>query len=99
MQPDTLLKCVRSALHEANLSAADESPRLLRNTFGRRHLIAGKSNEQVSSLMGLSSHRTAMRLRQTIVPTQAEIRSNDRERPERTSTQAAGVPLVRPIAL
>ncbi|VXB58078.1 Integrase [Burkholderia sp. 8Y] len=73
MQPDTLLKCVRSALHEANLSAADESPRLLRNTFGRRHLIAGKSNEQVSSLMGLSSHRTATRLRQTIVPTQAEI--------------------------
>ncbi|WP_250475147.1 site-specific integrase [Caballeronia sp. GAFFF1] len=66
MQPDTMLKCVRSALHAANLSAADESPRLLRNTFGRRHLISGKSNEQVSSLMGLSSHRTATRLRQTI---------------------------------
>ncbi|WP_459906129.1 tyrosine-type recombinase/integrase [Caballeronia sp. HLA56] len=66
MRPDTLLNCVRAALHEANLSAPDESPRLLRNTFGRRYLIAGKTNEQVSVLMGLSSHRTVTRLRQTI---------------------------------
>ncbi|MDR5832499.1 tyrosine-type recombinase/integrase [Caballeronia sp. LP006] len=66
MRPDTLLICVRAALHEANLSASDESPRLLRNTFGRRYLIAGKTNEEVSVLMGLSSHRTATRLRQTL---------------------------------
>lgn len=66
MQPDTMLKCVRRALHRAGLSAADESPRLLRNTFGRRLTIAGQTNEQVSNLMGLSSHRTATRLRQTI---------------------------------
>ncbi|MDR5735971.1 tyrosine-type recombinase/integrase [Caballeronia sp. LZ025] len=66
MQPDTMLKCVRAALRRAGLSAADESPRLLRNTFGRRHIVSGKTNEQVSSLMGLSSHRTATRLRQTI---------------------------------
>jgi site-specific recombinase XerD len=65
MQPDTMLKCVRVALRRADLSAADESPRLLRNTFGRRHILAGKTNEQVSNLMGLSSHRTATRLRQT----------------------------------
>lgn len=66
MQPYTMLKCVRQALHRAGLSAADESPRLLRNTYGRRQIIAGKSNEQVSNLMGLSSHRTAARLRQTV---------------------------------
>ena len=66
MQPDTMLKCVRAALRRAGLSAADESPRLLRNTFGRRHIVAGKTNEQVSNLMGLSSHRTATRLRQTL---------------------------------
>jgi integrase/recombinase XerD len=66
MQPDTLLKCVQTALHRSDLTAADESPRLLRNTFGRRQLIDGKSNEQVSSLLGLSSHRTATRLRMTV---------------------------------
>jgi integrase/recombinase XerD len=66
MQPDTMLKCVRAALNRAGLTAADESPRLLRNTYGRRRIVEGKTNEQVSNLMGLSSHRTATRLRQTV---------------------------------
>ncbi|SDR63004.1 Site-specific recombinase XerD [Paraburkholderia tuberum] len=66
MKPATLGQCVRSALRAAGAAAADESPRLLRNTYGRRHLLEGKTNEQVSSLMGLSSHRTATRLRETI---------------------------------
>lgn len=66
MKPDTLLKCVRIALRKAGLSVADESPRLLRNTYGRRHLAAGKTNEEVSNLLGLSSHRTVTRLRQTL---------------------------------
>jgi integrase/recombinase XerD len=66
MKPDTLVKCVRTALKAAGLSAADESPRLLRNTYGRRHLAAGKTNEQVSNLLGLSSHRTVTRLRFTL---------------------------------
>ena len=66
MKPATLGQCVRSALRDAGAAAADESPRLLRNTYGRRHLPEGKTNEQVSSLMGLSSHRTAKRLRETI---------------------------------
>jgi len=57
MQSDTLLKCVRAPLRRAGLSAAEESPRVLRNTFGRRHFIGGKTNEQVSNLMGLSSRR------------------------------------------
>ncbi|MGF6970708.1 site-specific recombinase XerD [Paraburkholderia sp. WC7.3g] len=66
MKPATLGQCVRSALRAAGAAAADESPRLLRNTYGRRHLLEGKTNEQVSNLMGLSSHRTATRLRETI---------------------------------
>lgn len=66
MKDDTLGKCVRSALGKINVTAADMSPRLLRNTYGRRHIAAGGTNEQVSNLLGLSSHRTAARLRQTL---------------------------------
>jgi len=66
MKPATLGQCVRGALHAIEAAAADESPRLLRNTYGRRHLLEGKTNEQVSNLLGLSSHRTATRLRETI---------------------------------
>ncbi|OUL85022.1 tyrosine-type recombinase/integrase [Paraburkholderia hospita] len=65
MKTDRLGEYVRQALRQVQISAADESPRLLRNTFGRRHLIDGMSNEQVSNLLGLSSHRTVNRLRQT----------------------------------
>jgi site-specific recombinase XerD len=66
MKTDRLGVYVRSALRKADLSASDESPRLLRNTFCRRHLAEGKSNEQVSSLLGLTSHRTVTRLRETL---------------------------------
>jgi len=66
MKDDTLGKCVRSALAALDITAGDMSPRLLRNTYGRRHICAGSNNEQVSNLLGLSSHRTATRLRQTI---------------------------------
>ncbi|TCG05315.1 integrase [Paraburkholderia steynii] len=66
MKAGTLGQCVQASLRDANAAAADESPRLLRNTYGRRHLAEGKTNEQVSSLMGLSSHRTVTRLRETI---------------------------------
>ncbi|MFP3647198.1 tyrosine-type recombinase/integrase [Paraburkholderia sp. SIMBA_054] len=66
MKAGTLGQCVQASLRAADAAAADESPRLLRNTYGRRHLAEGKTNEQVSSLMGLSSHRTVTRLRETI---------------------------------
>lgn len=66
MKPATLGQCVRAALRLVGAAADDESPRLLRNTYGRRHLLEGKTNEQVSNLLGLSSHRTATRLRETI---------------------------------
>jgi site-specific recombinase XerD len=67
LKDDTLGQCVRHALAEIDVAAADMSPRLMRNTYCRRHLQAGKTNEQVSSLLGLSSHRTAVRIRQTLV--------------------------------
>jgi site-specific recombinase XerD len=66
MKSATLGQCVSGALGAVGVAAADESPRLLRNTYGRRHLLQGKTNEQVSNLLGLSSHRTATRLRETI---------------------------------
>ncbi|WP_436196667.1 tyrosine-type recombinase/integrase [Paraburkholderia hospita] len=74
MKAGTLGQCVQASLRAANATASDESPRLLRNTYGRRHLIQGKTNEQVSSLMGLSSHRTVTRLRETIT---APIEADD----------------------
>jgi site-specific recombinase XerD len=66
MKDDTLGKCVRLALTALDITAEDMSPRLLRNTYGRRHIVAGSTNEQTSNLLGLSSHRTAARLRQTM---------------------------------
>jgi site-specific recombinase XerD len=77
MKPATLRQCVQKALQIAGASAADESPRLLRNTYGRRNLLEGRTNEQVNSLLGLSSHRTATRLRETI----AEPRNEAQELP------------------
>src|SRR5260370_8192458 len=66
MKDDTLGKCVKSYLAPIKVTTADMSPRLLRNTYGRRHIAAGCTNEQVSNLLGLSSHRTAARLRHTL---------------------------------
>ncbi|KXV03482.1 hypothetical protein CR51_17240 [Caballeronia megalochromosomata] len=37
----------------------DDTPQTLLNTFGRRQILAGKTNEEVSNLLGLSNHRTA----------------------------------------
>jgi len=33
------------------------------NTYARRHLHAGRTDEEVANLLGLSSHRTSVRLR------------------------------------
>jgi hypothetical protein len=38
----------------------------LRNTYARRLLLAGPTNEEVSALLGLASDRTVVRLRATI---------------------------------
>jgi site-specific recombinase XerD len=63
---ETLWRAVHEALDEIGFNGADRSPRVLRNTFARRQLLAGRSNADVSRLLGLSSSRTAVRLRATI---------------------------------
>jgi integrase len=57
---------VRDALVAIGFHAPDMSPRVLRNTFARRHLLAGRSNDEVRAFLGLSSQRTVIRLRATI---------------------------------
>jgi site-specific recombinase XerD len=67
MVNDVLLgSTVREALESIGFCAPDMSPRVLRNTYARRQIIAEKSNEEVSRLLGLTTHRTAVRLRATI---------------------------------
>lgn len=63
---ETLWRAVREALDEIGFDGADRSPRVLRNTYARRQLLAGRSNDDVSRLLGLSSSRTVVRLRATI---------------------------------
>jgi site-specific recombinase XerD len=83
MKDDTLGKYVRLALQTLEITAADMSPRLLRNTYARRHLHAGRTDEEVANLLGLSSHRTSVRLRQTLDPSfaspECEYESMDSE--------------------
>jgi site-specific recombinase XerD len=62
----TLHRIVSNALQEIGFEAPDMSPRVLRNTYARRHLLRGRSNEDVSQMLGLASQRTAVRLRQTL---------------------------------
>ncbi|WGS55043.1 site-specific integrase (plasmid) [Paraburkholderia sp. D15] len=57
---------VRDALDAIGFVAPDMSPRVLRNTFARRALLAGKSNADVTRLLGLASQRTAIRMRATL---------------------------------
>ncbi|MGF6997461.1 tyrosine-type recombinase/integrase [Paraburkholderia sp. GAS32] len=57
---------VRDALDAIGFVAPDMSPRVLRNTFARRLLAAGRTNEDTSRLLGLASQRTVTRLRATI---------------------------------
>jgi integrase len=64
---DVLLgSIVRDALDAIGFTAPDMSPRVLRNTFARRQLLSGRTNEQTSAMLGLTSHRTAIRIRDTI---------------------------------
>ncbi|WP_254906179.1 tyrosine-type recombinase/integrase [Paraburkholderia youngii] len=57
---------VNAAVEQIGIAARDMSPRILRNTFARRQLLAGRSNEDTSQILGLISHRTVTRLRATI---------------------------------
>jgi site-specific recombinase XerD len=66
MSDMALIKIVRLALEAIEFRAPDMSPRVLRNTYARRLLLAGRTNEEVSALLGLASDRTVVRLRATI---------------------------------
>ncbi|ASL48893.1 Tyrosine recombinase XerD (plasmid) [Burkholderia sp. AD24] len=57
---------VREALEAIGFAAPDMSPRVLRNTFARRLLLAGRTNDEVSRFLGLASQRTVIRLRATL---------------------------------
>jgi len=57
---------VRDALDAIGFAAPDMSPRVLRNTFARRQLLSGRTNEQTTAMLGLASHRTVIRIRDTI---------------------------------
>jgi site-specific recombinase XerD len=61
-----LIKIVKAALQAIDFRAPDMSPRVLRNTYARRLLLEGRSNDEVSQLLGLSSQRTVVRLRATL---------------------------------
>ncbi|WP_374992567.1 tyrosine-type recombinase/integrase [Paraburkholderia sp. SARCC-3016] len=64
---DVLLGAVvRESLEAIGFRAPDMSPRVLRNTYARRQLLDGRSNVDVSRLLGLASQRTVVRLRATI---------------------------------
>ncbi len=57
---------VREAFKAIGYEADDMSPRILRNTYCRRLLIAGTSRETVSALLGLASTHTCDRMLATI---------------------------------
>ncbi|MFP3709294.1 site-specific integrase [Paraburkholderia sp. SIMBA_009] len=79
LSDETLWRAVRAALDAQGFEGTDRSPRVLRNTFARRLLISGRSNEEVSGLMGLASHRTVIRLRATLP--QADERLTSKQAP------------------
>ncbi|EHP44196.1 integrase/recombinase [Cupriavidus basilensis OR16] len=62
----SLGRIVRAALAMIDFEADDMSPRVLRNTFCRRQLLAGRSSEDVSKQLGLVSSRTCDRIAATI---------------------------------
>lgn len=62
----TLNMLVKGALEAIEFKADEMGPRLLRNTYARRQLIAGRTDQDVSALLGLISLRTVNRIRQTM---------------------------------
>ncbi|KWI47562.1 integrase [Burkholderia pseudomultivorans] len=70
-----LLLVVRDALTAIGFHTADMSPRVLRNTFARRQLLAGHAHADVSAMLGLVSARTVTRIRQTLPPDAAAARA------------------------
>jgi site-specific recombinase XerD len=66
MTDEMLGRIVRDELLAVDIRVPDMSPRTLRNTFARRLLLAGRSNDDVMQLLGLTSQRTVIRIRATL---------------------------------
>jgi len=66
MTDEMLGRIVRDELLAVDIRVPDMSPRTLRNTFARRLLLAGRSNDDVMQLLGLTSQRTVIRVRATL---------------------------------
>jgi hypothetical protein len=60
---------VKAGLEAIDFEAREVGPRLLRNTYARRKRLQGRSNSDVSALLGLVSLRTVHRIRQTMPAT------------------------------
>ncbi|MGU7782279.1 tyrosine-type recombinase/integrase [Burkholderia sp. PU8-34] len=74
-----LLLVVRNALAAIGFDAPDMSPRVLRNTYARRQLLAGRSHADVNAMLGLVTSRTVVRIQQTLAQ-DAGARIADRSR-------------------
>ncbi|RQS63398.1 site-specific integrase [Burkholderia sp. Bp8963] len=74
-----LLLVVRDALTAIGFDAPDMSPRVLRNTYARRQLLAGRSHADVNAMLGLVTSRTVVRIQQTL-PRDIDARDADRLR-------------------
>ncbi|HDR8982691.1 tyrosine-type recombinase/integrase [Burkholderia vietnamiensis] len=68
MTDEMLGRIVRDELLAVDIRVPDMSPRTLRNTSARRLLLAGRSNDDVMQLLGLTSQRTVFRIRATLPP-------------------------------
>ncbi|MHA3014355.1 tyrosine-type recombinase/integrase [Cupriavidus necator] len=69
-------RIVATALAAMGFSGAEPSPRTLRNTFCRRHLLAGSSRDEVSRMLGLASHRTCDRIAATLPAEEEPMHQN-----------------------
>jgi integrase len=66
MTDEMLGRIVRDELAAVAIRVPDMSPRTLRNTYARRLLLAGQSNDDVMRALGLTSQRTVIRIRATL---------------------------------
>jgi site-specific recombinase XerD len=72
----TLINIVKAQLTVIGFEGPEMGPRVLRNTYARRQLLNGRTDAEVSALLGLASLRTAHRIRQTM-PEMAEAELSD----------------------
>jgi site-specific recombinase XerD len=65
----TLISIVKAQLEAIGFEGPEMGPRVLRNTYARRQLLEGRTDEDVSALLGLVSLRTVHRIRETMPAT------------------------------